>query len=375
MKLELLDIPTQLGKISNNVIKALDATEFTIPLSGIFLSREQLEALTGDTKIWNCWYAVKAGAPIQPHAWWGLSKGVYHIEDEFSAKSLIILTAAGAKLEFVDDGENADDEDSESKPPLRIANLRLVPRVNGYTELLGSLHVRPGRGTENLVLQSQQYKQVKLSISGTKVLAKDEKQEEFPFHPAPIGGTKAGDANEPARAQSTRGDAPDDGGGDVDAGPASAENTVASEDAESVNSDHIIQTSDSSAVEGSGEVTPEPETQANDKAEPNVNRSDSEAASQASEEEKDPLEDPATGPITDDYYKPRTYTAPSGEVTHLPSQAELDQANRDFEEKRRRRAAAAAARDATTPEEFERRMNEELKKHQRRPRNVINGRH
>lgn len=389
MNLELLDIPAHFGKISNNVIKATMETDWTIPLSGILLSREQLISLVEDECIWDCWYYQEQGKPIYPRPWWAVSDGIYYIEDDFSAKSVIITTKQGESLTFVDEGD-----DEEGQPTLRIANLRLAVRPNGYTELLGSLHIRPGRGHENLILQEQQYQQILLSLSGTKVLVKEGKQEDLPFHPMPVGGTKAGERDARLEDPSVQ---PESESPTVDAGEASAENTIDEDyslevddgESESVNLSSSLHPQ--TGVDASGTEAPATESEP-EQSGAQANNPDSEAASQASEAPpelqqlaKQALEmgDAAFAEVGEDftkrkpspeYYEGRTYQNPDGAVTYLRPQSEVDKERAEFQFRRRERAAAKAARDATSPEEFERIMKAELEKHQGLPSNLINGR-
>lgn len=320
MKLSIAGMIVRFGKISNNTLMIGGnnfETEFTIPLSGLMLDRWQLNAAMGDITTWDCWYkSPTEGKVAAPCDWWTHSNGEFPIPDEYQGDWLLMALPGDKVLEFfADEPEETDGKKSKKakrKPAFRLTKIVLIPRHGGLTEVKASLHVRPGLGKENLILQERQHSEVKLSFSETKPTPKDATQVEMPLE-QPKGQSMADFHRLSSQSNIVSFPSRDDG----------------HRDPESVSSGPTATHTDATvAAEGSGEETPEPETQASSKAEPNVTSSD------------------------------------AGEASKSPAEPD---------ESVKRKALAVAAERATSVDEFERIMREEIEKHSDRPAGVIDG--
>jgi hypothetical protein len=184
MKLELLDVRLRLGKYSNNVLGE-SISEWTFPFTGIMLDAEQLNALTGDANTWRSWYVTAVGKAPKPCEWWSLGSGEFAIEEAYQAKYLSLAVSGDRLLEWEwEKGEG----DKDDVPACKIKSMKLIARIGGLTELQGSLHLRPGRDRENLILQDHQYREVAMTLRDSTVVKPKGKQQELPFCPRPIGG-------------------------------------------------------------------------------------------------------------------------------------------------------------------------------------------
>src|ERR1700752_4859174 len=129
--LNLDSVVCRLGKISNNLEKHRDAdvTEFNIPVKGIMLTAEQLNAFTGDPHCDRSWFNTR-GTLKEPMPWW--AHGNFAIEDRFDADVCTITVSGDREIEF--EAEEGD-EDGEGLPACSISKIQLAPQVGGLTEM------------------------------------------------------------------------------------------------------------------------------------------------------------------------------------------------------------------------------------------------
>jgi hypothetical protein len=248
VKLKVDGVFTKIAKISNNTLMQGDAgfeSEFTLPFSGIMLDADQLNRTMGDELTWRCWYNHSPPALPKPCDWWAHSKGEFPIPDEYQGDWILIRVSGDRVIEF----EAEQDAKGKSIPAFRLSKLVLTPRHGGLTEVKGNLHVRPGIGKENLLLQEHQHSTVMLSFSDTKPVPKDAKQVELPLEqpsepksePRSLGEAIAQYHRQRAEIESKQDGAQ-----------------------ESIEADNSVSTQ---AVEGSEAVTPDTETQVQPKPE------------------------------------------------------------------------------------------------------------
>lgn len=338
MKLKVDGVFTKIAKISNNTLMQGDSgfeSEFTLPFSGIMLDQDQLNRTMGDELTWRCWYNHSPPALPKPCDWWAHSKGEFPIPDEYQGDWILIRVSGDRVIEF----EAEKDSKGKPTPAFRLSKLILTPRHGGLTEVKGNLHVRPGIGKENLLLQEHQHSTVMLSFSDTKPVPKDAKQTELPLE-------------QPAEPKAEP----------VSFGAAIAQyhrqraETEAKLDGVtgSIEADNLAQTT---AVEGSEAVTPETETQ----AEPKMPEDASVASvGQVGEiVDNDPL---GIGVPAEGFANRESQ---NGEVVSLAAQRQIERATK--------RARDRAAVSASNLEDFERRVKEDLEKHTTRPDGVIDG--
>lgn len=169
----------RLGKISNNLEKHgdEDVTEFNLPVSGVMLSAAELNAFIGDPHCDRSWFNTR-GSIREPMPWW--ARGAFKLDDKLDAAICTIKVSGDRELEF---------EPKKELPACSISKIRLRPQVGGMTEMSFQLQVRPGIGTENLLLQEHQNREVRLTISKSEVARARGKQQELPL---PAGGKTNG---------------------------------------------------------------------------------------------------------------------------------------------------------------------------------------
>jgi hypothetical protein len=168
----------RLGKISNNLEKHgdEDVTEFNIPVTGIMLSAEQLNAFIGDPHCDRSWFNTK-GSIREPMPWW--SRGNFRLKDKFEANVCAIKVSGDRELAF---------EPEKDLPACGIGKIRLKPQVGGFTEMSFQLQLRPGIGKENLLLQEHQNREVRLTVSESRVAQNRGKQQDLPLDGQPSNG-------------------------------------------------------------------------------------------------------------------------------------------------------------------------------------------
>lgn len=170
--LALTDEHAQLGKISNNLEKHGDAdliTGFTLPLR-LRIPRFQLVDLMGeefDRAVWS-----KDGGCSD----WARRVLPLELFDEVYVGVAALLGLGGRELEFAD---------------CRVSHVTMFAFAPGsITEVKCHLYVRPGIGSENLLLQEYQEHEIAVSMSSGKLQVKaDKRQQQLalgePVPPAP----------------------------------------------------------------------------------------------------------------------------------------------------------------------------------------------
>lgn len=193
--LNLIDEHARMGKISNNLEKHGDSdviTGFTLPLE-LRITRGQLQELMGeafDAAIW-VQSAVSGGGSFVG-ADWTVRVLPLVIGDETYVEVAAVLGLGGRELEFADS---------------KVSKIELLAFwLGGITVMKCHLYVRPGIGTENLLLQEYQEHEVAVSMTQGKLRVKaDKAQQNLPLvdpnHPAVI-------VNEATKSIANLGDPP-----------------------------------------------------------------------------------------------------------------------------------------------------------------------
>lgn len=181
----------RMGKISNNLEKHGNewVTAFSIPISGLLLTKDELNAFMCDKYCHTSWFDTK-GNLVSPMAWWGEED--FAVSQEFESDALTVIVSGEKPLEFEADRPNGDedeDDDEEGVPACSLSRITLRPQVGGMTEMRFSLYLRPGIGKTNLLLQDHQHREIKLTLSDAKAAAKKARQPELPMG-APEEGEK-----------------------------------------------------------------------------------------------------------------------------------------------------------------------------------------
>lgn len=186
--LNLEDKLCRLGKISNNLEKHGNeyVTAFTIPVSGLLLTADELNEFMGDKHCHSSWYD-KRGQLESPMPWWRGES--FAIGDAYEAEGLTITVSGDRELEF--EGEEPKGEEDDGRAACEITRIVLEPQQGGLTEMRFSLSLRPERGRTNTLLQEHQHREVKLTLEDAH--AKDVKSTQDQL---PLGGPAA----EPATA-------------------------------------------------------------------------------------------------------------------------------------------------------------------------------
>lgn len=169
----------RMGKISNNLEHHGEewVIAFTIPITGVMLTKEELNAFMRDRYTHASWFASEKGV-AQPMAWW--SDEDFQLSQSYKAHSLTIVVSGDKDLEF--EGEEPSSEDADDgRAACEIAKISLCPQVGGMTELRFSLSLRPGVGRTNLLLQEHQHREIKLTCMGATAKEKDTKQQQLPM--------------------------------------------------------------------------------------------------------------------------------------------------------------------------------------------------
>lgn len=169
----------RLGKISNNLEKHGGewVTAFTIPFSGLMLTKPELNTFMRDKYTWQSWFDTsKAGAP-EPMVWWGGES--FYVSETFEADTASIKTSADKPLEFESEGDPKDDD--KYRPAMTVEKIVLTPQQGGFVEVRGSLYCRPGIGRINLALQDHQHREVKLTLVNARVAERAKRQPQLPL--------------------------------------------------------------------------------------------------------------------------------------------------------------------------------------------------
>ncbi|MBS0364923.1 MAG: hypothetical protein JSR67_03755 [Proteobacteria bacterium] len=181
----------RIGKISNNLEKHgdEDVPEFNIPITGVMLNAEQLNALIGDPHCDRAWFNTRKDKTLEPMSWW--ERGEFRLTDKLDADVCTISFSGDRSIEF--EAEEGDGEEG-ARPACRISRMELKPVVGGMTELSFQLQVVPGIGKNNLLLQEHQNREVRITIGESRIAAKRGKQQELGLD-APVN--KFGEGEQP----------------------------------------------------------------------------------------------------------------------------------------------------------------------------------
>jgi hypothetical protein len=178
--LALMDEHAKLGKIANNLEMHGEAqsviTGFTLPIE-LQVPRMQLVQLMGeafDRAVWT----LDASGMITGVDWVRrlLPLG---LTDETYIGVAAMLNLGGRELEYAD---------------CRFSKIEILALGNGgITHVKGHLYLRPGIGSENLLLQEFQEHEIAVSISAGKLRVKaDKAQQQLPLEPPPASTTVPG---------------------------------------------------------------------------------------------------------------------------------------------------------------------------------------
>jgi hypothetical protein len=184
-QLALVDEHAKMLKISNNLEFAGEAqsviTGFTLPIE-MQVPRAQLIALMGedfDRAVWT----VDASGMITGVDWVRRLLPLA-LTGEIYVGVAAVLGLGGRELEYVD---------------CQYSKIEILALGNGgITHLKGHLYLRPGIGSENLLLQEFQEHEIAASISAGKLRVKaDKAQRELPLEP-PASSPQAQASSDPA---------------------------------------------------------------------------------------------------------------------------------------------------------------------------------
>jgi hypothetical protein len=179
----------RLGKISNNLEKHGKeyVTAFTIPVSGLMLTKAELNRFMRDNSCHASWFDTTVKGAAQPMDWWQGED--FALSQSFEADALTIRVSGDRDLEFLaedgpgdedDDGDEDDGEESK-RAACEISRITLKPQVGGLTEMRFALSLRPDIGKKNLMLQEHQHREVKITLVDGRVKAKRDRQPELPM--------------------------------------------------------------------------------------------------------------------------------------------------------------------------------------------------
>lgn len=169
INLALTDAQGLLRKISNNLLNIGDekVPAFTLPIEGVSLDAEQLDALLGKFTH-RSWFDKKRDGAVHPMPWWeGREKRDFHLSAELECEAVTLKLISGKTVTFEAEGD-PDDEDEPYTPGAKISHLVLTPQPGGTTLLAFHLTVRPGIGKENLALQEAQFHHIGITIEETR---------------------------------------------------------------------------------------------------------------------------------------------------------------------------------------------------------------
>jgi hypothetical protein len=172
-----------MGKISNNLEKHgdQDVPAFSIPITGLMLSKEQLCTLMRDKFVHQSWYNNKRDLQ-EPMDW--CKNVTIKLDEHYDGATVAFKLQDDTVLEF----QNC-----------KLGNIIPNATLGGLTAVDLQIQLIPGLERENLLLQEYQNREIKLSVSGAKVaLKKGSKQQELKLPPAeqrpPVGGLRNSEA-------------------------------------------------------------------------------------------------------------------------------------------------------------------------------------
>jgi hypothetical protein len=174
-----------LKKISINVLgQDAEQTRFTLPLEGILLTKDQLDAYLGKGTFASWFNHRRDGADV-PMDWIArLPKGEIALAEEFEAEGVEIIVPGKKPIVFETVEADEDDDEAVDQPAGRITNIVLKPTAGGMTLMSFHLQVSPGLGDDNLTLQEHQYRRVTLTLGDLTLSERKGRQQALPLDSA-----------------------------------------------------------------------------------------------------------------------------------------------------------------------------------------------
>ena len=187
--LQLEKAPGFLRKISINVLnKDAAFTLFTLPIEGIPLTPEQLDAFMGEF-TYRSWYEQRKDGSWHPMPWFAyLEDQSMALDTKFACKT---ATLRIEKSDYVfeeysadEDADEDDDDGDDMRPAARISSIRLKPTPGGTTLASFHMQVRPTNRKSREALIEHMYRHLEVTFGETSVVAKKARQTELPLTPA-----------------------------------------------------------------------------------------------------------------------------------------------------------------------------------------------
>lgn len=215
--LQLEKAPGFLRKISINVLnKDAAYTLFTLPIEGVPLSREQLNAWLGPYTF-ESWYEQRPDSAWHPMPWFSLLEDCgIALDTKFACKAAVLtIGRSDYRFEEYSADEDADEDDEEGddlRPGARISTLKLKPTPGGTTMLSFHMQVRPTNRASREALLEHMYRHLAITFLETSIVARKQRQEvlalESPASEAPVVPDQTGHQSPPP-IESKGGDAID----------------------------------------------------------------------------------------------------------------------------------------------------------------------
>ncbi len=179
--LQLEKAPGFLRKISINVLnKDAAFTLFTLPIEGIPLSPEQLDAFMGEF-TYRSWYEQRKDGSWHPMPWFALLEDQsLALDTKFACKSATLRIERSDYLfeEYSADEDAEDDDDGDDmRPAARISSIKLKPTPGGTTMASFHMQVRPTNRKSREALLEHMYRHIEVTFGETSVVAKKAKQQ------------------------------------------------------------------------------------------------------------------------------------------------------------------------------------------------------
>ncbi len=178
--LELVGKICRFGKISNNTeSRGRDDwdTAFTIPVTGLLLTKDELNKFRRDKDTHASWFNIAKGLAT-PMPWW--NGDGFPVSEAYEAQELLIVVSGDREITLVgEEPTDKDDPDDDGRAACKITKIVLTPQTGGVTEMRFHLTLRPGIGKNNLLLQEHQHREVKLTLVETYVKERAEKQQQL----------------------------------------------------------------------------------------------------------------------------------------------------------------------------------------------------
>jgi hypothetical protein len=167
-----------MGKIANNIETHGDEekTAFSFPVTGLMLTREQLNELLDDPHADRALFNTKRSGEIEPNLRALLP---HHIEQNFEGATVRLKVG---ELKFVLKG-------------CKVKEVELKPQNGGNTEVSFKLYLRPEDDKQILALLGHQRREIRIGVADAKVIEKgDGAQKDLDLRDE--GSAASGDAGE-----------------------------------------------------------------------------------------------------------------------------------------------------------------------------------